>query len=117
MSKKIAGFWIGSLVLLCLTAPSPVQAEEGAVLTPATADAGCFAQIFAERSSLPTCGTCQHFCASEPSCEGKYLGDKCSNDGGTCQSRTGCAIYNCCYCGNANPITPGLPGAAPSGGD
>lgn len=114
MSKKI----VGSLVLLCLAATSPVQAAEAANLTSATADADCFAQMFTERSSLPTCGTCQHFCSSEPSCQGKYLGDKCSNNGGTCQARTGCAIYNCCYCDDANPVGASwLPDAAPSSGD
>jgi hypothetical protein len=47
-----------------------------------------------------TCGRCLN-CSSTNDCFGKLIGDICSNNGGTCQAFNGCALYNCCRCGNA----------------
>ena len=45
-----------------------------------------------------TCGACGDFCSSDNACYGRLLGDRCNNNGGTCQAFTGCALFNCCRC-------------------
>lgn len=46
-------------------------------------------------------------CSSSNLCAGKLIGDACSSTGGTCQAFNGCALYNCCRCGNAHPGSGG----------
>jgi hypothetical protein len=104
---------LAGLVLVALpvaAADSPVSASSaetaaGAeqLMTPLCPDSGGEAVSLDEGWDPATCGTCGTYCTSDNACMGRLLGDKCMNTAnnieGYCKARTGCALYNCCYCG------------------
>lgn len=122
MLKK---FVVGSLVCLGLLAvlvaglsvaeePTPAVEEPSAQTAVPKADAPlCTAVREQDQDAIATdqptseagwdpatCGTCRGYCSSDNVCHGKLLGDKCDNvNNRTCQAFTGCALFNCCFCG------------------
>jgi hypothetical protein len=85
-SSPVADLGEGAAMMMMMTPICPDQVRADAI----------------EGWDPATCGTCGTYCTSDNACLGRKLGDTCVNSGtntdGICQARTGCALYNCCYC-------------------
>jgi len=100
MSRKLAALCIGGWLMAGVWSAA-LAAESGPVSQAVAAPkVSCFEQITRPVSSQAFCGTCFEVCASDPRCDGKHAGDRCTNTGGVCRIQGGCDVFDCCQCVN-----------------
>lgn len=110
MFQRAVSCVLVGLVFLCLpvaaaelssTLLPTAEQESELLMTPFCEGSG--SELAGEGWDPATCGRCGTTCTSDNACMGLLLGDACTNAAtgitGACMARTGCALYNCCFCG------------------